>query len=544
VSPPPVSSSPPSGAGVRVDPSGLARAYLTDAISHDRDNRPIEAIKSYQLAIGQAERENDVPTLAEALRLLATAHSRQNQVEMARVLCRRSQQAADSAALPLLAAQALVTLADCELSDGALVAARESLLAALDAGGADPRLCGRIEQALGEIARRGGDLAAATTHLERAFEALEEANDEPGCATVCNALGALGVEQHRWMEADDYCRRCLDITARTGDVRLRGMALITLTGVHIPCGRYVAAQRDAEEALLIFDALEDLGNKSDAYRALGVAYRCVGRKTLAEARLTAAVELARKAGSILQEAESLRELALLYCELGRHHDALRLLGVSHELLHRLDPRTAAVHVAARLETLRDAFVAVALEWGQSIESSDSYTQGHCERVAASAIAVGRALGLEGERLMALQLGAYLHDVGKLRVPHELLNKPGHLTDAEFETMQRHPVDGVAMLNGVEFPWDILPIVRWHHERFDGSGYPNGLKGAEIPLNAQIVGIADVYDALTTTRSFRPALSKERALGTLDELRHWWRADVHDAFLATTRDVPQAPPTDL
>jgi putative nucleotidyltransferase with HDIG domain len=172
------------------------------------------------------------------------------------------------------------------------------------------------------------------------------------------------------------------------------------------------------------------------------------------------------------------------------------------------------------------------EWGQSIESADSYTHGHCERVASYSVALGTALGLDKDELTTIRLGAYLHDVGKVRVPHEILNKPGRLTHEEFDVMKLHPVYGIELLAGVEFPWDIKPIIRWHHEKHDGSGYPDGLCGDEIPLTAQIIGIVDVYDALTTTRSYRGAMSNEQAIGIMRESRRHWRSDVVDAFMAS------------
>ena len=118
--------------------------------------------------------------------------------------------------------------------------------------------------------------------------------------------------------------------------------------------------------------------------------------------------------------------------------------------------------------------------------------------------------MDATALTTVRIGAYLHDVGKVRVPLEILNKPGKLTAEEFDVMKAHPVCGHrAARRRIEFPWDIKPIIRWHHERYDGTGYPDRLEGDDIPLSAQIIGIVDVYDALTTTRSYRGALPRRR-----------------------------------
>jgi putative nucleotidyltransferase with HDIG domain len=198
-----------------------------------------------------------------------------------------------------------------------------------------------------------------------------------------------------------------------------------------------------------------------------------------------------------------------------------------------------VDVASKVHRLEETYLAVVREWGQSIESADSYTFGHCERVATYSIAVATQMGCDDAQLTAIRLGAYLHDVGKVKVPHEILNKPGRLTGQEFDVIKMHPVWGIELLATIEFPWDIKPMIRSHHEKYDGSGYPDRLRGEEIPVAAQIVCIADVYDALTTTRSYRGAMSKEEALGKMEESRHWWRPDVYGAFIRSMEETPRA-----
>ena len=124
----------------------------------------------------------------------------------------------------------------------------------------------------------------------------------------------------------------------------------------------------------------------------------------------------------------------------------------------------------------------------------------------------------------------MHDVGQLRIPHELLRKPGPLTREERELVQMHPIWGIELLASVEFPWDLKPIIRWHHERYDGTGYPDRLKGDEIPLAAQIVGMLDVYDALTSARAYQSARTADQALAELTRYRSWWSDRVFEAFL--------------
>ena len=147
---------------------------------------------------------------------------------------------------------------------------------------------------------------------------------------------------------------------------------------------------------------------------------------------------------------------------------------------------------------------------------DEYTQEHTRRVAVRAVQVGEELGLTGRRLRALATGALVHDIGKLSVPDAILQKPGPLTDEEFAIIQRHPEWGERMLVDLGFALDVRQLVRDHHERLDGSGYPHGYEGSLISLDARILAVCDVYDALISRRVYRDAWTHERAVGLLHE----------------------------
>ena len=127
------------------------------------------------------------------------------------------------------------------------------------------------------------------------------------------------------------------------------------------------------------------------------------------------------------------------------------------------------------------------------------------------------------------VGAYLHDVGMIRVPAKILEKPGPLTPSEIAIVRQHTILGVELLAGVDFPWDIKPIIRWHHERLDGSGYPDHLKGDALPVSVQIVGIAEAYEALTMPRPFRAAMTLREAQDQIVSNRGRWSDHVVEAF---------------
>ncbi|HXV87425.1 MAG TPA: HD domain-containing phosphohydrolase, partial [Gemmatimonadales bacterium] len=376
-------------------------------------------------------------------------------------------------------------------------------------------------------------------HYSGSLSAYERAGNELGRGLAYHNLGMVSADRALWDDADLYFTKSHDIAQAQGDIHLQGLCKLNHAEVHVARQLFERARQDAEAALLVFDQLDDRAAKADAYRVIGMVYRETGKTALAESRLRAGIELAGATGSVLGEAEATRELALLYQAMGRNQQALTALNTAYRLFRRLDAKVDLIYVGGKVTELQETYFAVVRDWGQSIESSDSYTFGHCERVADYAVAVARELGLGEEDITTIRLGAYLHDVGKVRVPHEILNKPGKLSPEEFAVMRQHTVWGIELLATVEFPWDIKPMIRWHHEKYDGSGYPDGLQGDEIPLSAQIIGIVDVFDALTTTRAYRPAMSYAAALQEMRACGGWWRSDVHQAFLRAVAERPLA-----
>ena len=183
------------------------------------------------------------------------------------------------------------------------------------------------------------------------------------------------------------------------------------------------------------------------------------------------------------------------------------------------------------EHLADLYLATIKSLALAIDAKDQYTHQHILRVQRYAVATAKRLGITGNEMEAINIGALLHDIGKLGVPEYILLKPGRLTDEEFTKIKKHPEIGAAILDPVEFPWPVLPLVRSHHEKWDGSGYPDGLKGEDIPLTARILAVADVYDALTSSRSYRNAWTHERACEVIykDSGTHF-DPYVADAFL--------------
>ena len=168
---------------------------------------------------------------------------------------------------------------------------------------------------------------------------------------------------------------------------------------------------------------------------------------------------------------------------------------------------------------------------RSIEGKDPYTEGHCERLSGYSARLGEQIGLSEDQVIALRRAGTVHDIGKVAVPDAILLKPGRLTPEEFRVMQEHPVVGERICAPLKSFRLVLPIIRHHHEKLNGSGYPDGLKGEDIPITARVLQIVDVYDALTTERPYKRAFSRAEALEMMeDEVKKgWWDPGIFQEF---------------
>lgn len=177
-----------------------------------------------------------------------------------------------------------------------------------------------------------------------------------------------------------------------------------------------------------------------------------------------------------------------------------------------------------------------------VEIRDAYTGDHCRRVGEYAARVGEALGLAEGARRRLRLGGLFHDLGKIAVPDAVLRKPGALDPAELAQMQQHPAVGADLCRPMKTLEGVIPLIRHHHERLDGSGYPDGLRGAEIPLDVRILTVCDIYDALRTARPYKPAFPRERSLRILrdEAARSWWDREVVEVLARLTEGEPDGP----
>ena len=269
------------------------------------------------------------------------------------------------------------------------------------------------------------------------------------------------------------------------DIRMPG-----IDGYEV-CRRLKADERSRDIPVIFISALLEAEDKLAAFRAGGVDY--VTKPFEAEevlARVHTHMQLYRMQRNLEGEVTSrTEELRRTYLE-----------------LHAKEQQYHSV--------LEQTIAAMSL----TVEKRDPYTAGHMTRVAQIAVAIAANMGYPTERLNGLRLGTMIHDIGKVAIPAELLNRPGRLSKIEFDVIQQHSLIGHEIIKDVEFPWPVAQMILQHHERLDGSGYPNGLKGEEIIDEARIIAVADVVEAMASHRPYRPALGLDKALKELERGR--------------------------
>ena len=497
-----------------IDPDCVA--HLRRAAAHELAGEWDLALRVYDDAYQRAIEVRSPESLLEVMSKLGHGYRQAGRSDDAREVLELVLEVATLRGELSYAARATNGLGILRYNHGDLAGAEACYLAArqLAVDARNERVLGEIEQNLGIVATIRGDLNEAAARYAAGLQHLEAAGNHRGAASVLTNLGMLHVDMGDLDKADECFRRALEICAHSGDVVVAGNVHLNRTEMFLARGEPENARASCDEAFETYSRLGYDEGQAEAMKFYGIIYRTLNKLHLAENYLGQAVRIANEGLNPLLEAEVLRELALVLRALNRNREALEALNRSHTLFTALQARNDQADITDRISQLESDFLSLVRFWGESIEAKDRYTSGHCERVAEYACRIAAEAGMTEREIVWFRMGAFLHDLGKTEVPEEILNKPGRLTDEERAIMERHPVTGDEMLAPVEFPWDIRPMVRSHHERWDGRGYPDRLAAESIPLSARILRIADVFDALTTARSYRRPLTPEEALAIM------------------------------
>jgi putative nucleotidyltransferase with HDIG domain len=381
----------------------------------------------------------------------------------------------------------------------------------------EARLAAMTASNLGVIATVRGDEQDALQYYQSSLVDARGAGLADQASVALINLGLLHMHSGRLELADTRMQEARDISSVIGDLSMLVTIDLHVAKLRVKQGDLVGARTVCTRVRDLAAQIGDSHEAGEAEHVYGLVARAHGELSVAEQHFQRAEKIAVERSDLILQGEIGRELADLYRTQGRNRETLVRLNQSHRLFTQLRARRELADVDRRTALLESDFLDVVRKWGESIEEKDVYTQGHCVRVADLSCALwSRVCAGDDTSLFWFRIGALLHDVGKLMVPAEVLNKAGKLDDAEWALIRNHPSAGVELLADIDFPWDVRPIVESHHERWDGKGYPHGLVSEAIPITARVLCIADVYDALTSERSYKKAFSHDEAMKIMRE----------------------------
>lgn len=398
---------------------------------------------------------------------------------------------------------------------------------------------------LGMIYKNVGEHQKALEHLRRAVEL------DPLESEAYYSMGIVLAGLGRYEEAIPEYRRALELSPR------HAYAYYSLGQAYVHCGRFGEAAESFKRALelnprdvpartalgMVYFHRGELGRAVEEFqKVLEVnprdveAHYFLGASLFKMGKLEQAIEEYQQAARVNPDsALNYFSLGASYSRSGNYQKALEQFQKAAEFRPDSDSDLGMFAVlnllasigiehareGARLQRYASNLEELYLQFVQALanflDARDRYTRYHSRRVAIIGSRLAEQLGLPPAEVTAVRIGGHLHDIGKIGVPDYILRKEGKLTSAEIAMIKLHPEIGEEALKQVPFPWDILPIIRHHHEKWDGSGYPDGLKEDEIPFHAQIIGVADFYDALTTHRPYREPFTPQQALDTMKRM---------------------------
>jgi len=478
--------------------------------SAEREGRWSDACDAYEKVIRSPAASRE--TRLSALRWLGRVLIQKGDWKAGLDVLEAALAAAEQSGSPIAVAQTRNVMAIAWQSTGELdLATRQYEMAReiADSVG-DKALVAMLDQNIGTVASIRGDMLGALSAFESSLIGYRSLQMLEYQGQVLNNIGLVHMDLNEFGSAGAAYAKASEAFSVSGDRQNQLVVELNQVQLWIATGRLDDALKQAERLLLV--AREECSPWSgELYRHLGVIARERGDPEAAAKHFERAAAAAAEVSDLMLTADVAEQMAELYWRERRHREMLSSLNDAFGIYSRLRAQRRVADVERRNAALETRFLKIARRWGDSIEGKDHYTQGHCERVANLATSLAERAGLEARSVFWFRLGAVLHDIGKIIVPTDVLNKAGPLTLEEWELMKKHTVAGFDMVSGIDFPGDVPAMIRSHHERWDGGGYPDGLAKDEIPFAARVLCIADVYDALTTTRPYRVALSQARSL---------------------------------
>ncbi len=379
----------------------------------------------------------------------------------------------------------------------------------------DVILTAGIYNNLGVILNSRGDWEKAIKCYKTSIRIHKSVGCSRGVAHAYNNLGMSYADRKEWHRAQKLYSEAMKMAMDIGELHLESTIHLNAAETYLGLEELSKAKIECDRAIEISRDIKDKLGEAEAYKLYGVIYRALGDYKESEKSLGISIDMNLRCRSPLGAAEGYRELGLTYHSIEDDSRALQSFGESLSIFRKLKAKRDFHDLSNDISDLENIYLSVAQEMGSAVEAKDLYTFGHSKRVAGYSLELAREIGLGPDDVKEILVAAYLHDLGKVAINRDILCKPGKLTSEEYEVIKTHTVAGVEKLASVKFPWDVKPLIRHHHERYNGSGYPDHLEGDSIPLGARVIAIADCYDAMTTTRPYRPAWGVDETLDVMD-----------------------------
>lgn len=476
-----------------------------------------EALAHYESAL-QLLPEAEAAHRADVHKAMALVFQARGDLDRAESSFEESRAVAEAAGLRQQVAAACIGKATVELLRGNLEPAGELFLEAREVAEAlgEDRIVAAVDHNLGVIANIQGNVAMALLSYRSALERYRRVGDQYHASAALNNMGMAHVDLAEWGAAETCFEQASEVATQLGNTMLVGRVELNRAELHLKRRRYDSAQESVDRSLQVFHRLRLKPNIAEAYKFYGILYRETSRPEQSDTHFALSLGMAEACQNRLLQAETQLEWALLHLEEERKQEGVLYLNRALRIFQDLKAGREVLDIERRLNRLKEMYLPAVKGWGASVaEEKDPHQIGHSQRVADYATKLAKEVGVEGWDLTYVRIGAFIHDLGNMAVPSEVLTKSDELSSQERELMQVHTLMGDSMAKQLDFPDEVRPIVRSHHEQWAGTGYPDKLAGEKIPFGARIVSIADVFDALTSPRSFRPAYSREDAMGLMD-----------------------------
>ena len=517
-----------------------ADALIERGQMHERHGQGAAARDAFLAARDLLKAAGDADRELALLRWIARTHQQDAQYDEALAVLDEAEALAEERDNHSAIGHCLNLRANISSQRGELDAATRLYTRALDIAHAvgEVHLAALTLQNLGVVASARGAFDQAFQHYRSAIGAYRALGVPGYTAIALNNLGRLHLDRGDPEAADAELHEALGLAVTAGADSTSTVVELNLAELYVQRRDFAKARELCERAASRAAAAGDTGITGEVERQRGVIAMALGNAESAEQHFATADDIAAKREDVLLRAQIARDRALVYRATSRTREQLQALRASHAFFCQLRAGLAAGAVTIQMQRIEQEVLEVVREWGESIEEKDAYTQGHCLRVADLACMLAVKAGIDADMLFWFRVGALVHDVGKVVISTEILNKPGKLTPDEWALMKLHPGAGADIIRSANLPSEVTELVRSHHENWDGSGYPDALAGERIPLWARIICLADVYDALTTQRSYKNAMSRDDAL---EVMRHDVRRQFDPALFHLFEEVLQLTP---